>query len=413
MDNTSSTSTLSSNEIGLLDESKSDDDHFLSRNEEKLSESACHSNASIYTDLLKGLRIANADDPSKAASSVTSDVICFVCKKAMNTGICLIDRYCHPNCFRCVNCEERILLPHYGILQENLYCAKHFKKLLGKSPNFECDRRTVDYAAPKSLANEKVNNLATSSKNDSIRIGDVKWCASCHRTVQESIFQRGQFYHPDCVECATCKKVVGTSKFETDVDHVYCSKHGKFGNQPEQVPENRPASANSGRRGKQKRYNKHILSGVEEFNCKVCRGPLQVGVFRHGDYFHRSCFKCSECGKKCSPQVFTAAGSQIVCMRKTCSGSRSFALSELTSKKLISKSAESILNMNLLQSVEHHRTCSGCQLSVDEGFHVFGKNYHFTCFICSACGKTLRLNHFKMHDDGVFCPKDYKRLYFD
>ncbi|KAF8565049.1 hypothetical protein P879_10913 [Paragonimus westermani] len=111
----------------------------------------------------------------------------------MNAGICLMDRYCHPTCFRCIKCEERILLPHYGILQENLYCAKHFKKLL----------------ATKSLASGEVTNIAVSSKKDSVRSEDVKWCASCHRTVQESIFQCGQFYHPDCVECATCKKVAG------------------------------------------------------------------------------------------------------------------------------------------------------------------------------------------------------------
>ncbi|KAA3672773.1 uncharacterized protein DEA37_0003027, partial [Paragonimus westermani] len=216
------------------------------------------------------MQIANADVPSQAASSVTADVICFVCNKAMNAGICLMDRYCHPSCFRCIKCEERILpLNVYCIqsihastndliLHNNLGChtTEFFKKTfiaqnISKSYSVRAltlsmyDEQFITLVslqplthslyrlATKSLASGKVTNIVASSKMDSVRSEDVKWCASCHRTVQESIFQGGQFYHPDCVECATCKKVAGNiscrewkiliARFARDLWRLVCS----------------------------------------------------------------------------------------------------------------------------------------------------------------------------------------------
>ncbi|TGZ60020.1 hypothetical protein CRM22_008789 [Opisthorchis felineus] len=340
-------------------------------------------------------------------SSASSGPPCAQCRSAVDVGVCIVDRYYHAECFRCTACKRRIKLPKYAIAEGNLYCVKHFKKLLAQwKPSEEKFSQK-----PDSLP-ELPNPMSSSSphlQREQTRLINAVHCASCGMQLHESIYRNGRHYHPDCVDCEVCDRTAGTGRFTVRGGKIYCSEHAeKKYQQKAAKQQEEPVKVH-------KRTNSHRRPGPRRLDrgleCFICRQPIEGGLVVDGKNYHPWCFRCSRCHKKLRLKGYQLLDGVPVCLRRTCKvevGLDNDPADNPVGK--VNNAQQSSFRHNLLQHVTLTSPCTVCNFPAQEGYCVFGKVYHPGCFKCSDCRMELTLKKCRIVQDAFYCPKDCRKI---
>ncbi|KER27056.1 hypothetical protein T265_13880, partial [Opisthorchis viverrini] len=320
-------------------------------------------------------------DKLEQPTSASSGPPCAQCRSAVDAGVCIVDKYYHAECFRCTECKRRIKLPKYAITEGNLYCVKHFKKLLAQwKPSEEKSDQKPD-SVP-----ELPNRTSTSSphlQREQTRLINAVHCASCGMQLHESIYRNGRHYHPDCVDCEVCDRTAGTGRFAVRGSKIYCSEHAKKEYQQKAAKQQEePVKVH-------KRTNSDQEDRIAVSNVSFADSPLRVAWL--------SMERIIILG------VFGVQGA----IKNSVGFNKESADNSVGKFNNVQQSS---FRHNLLQHVTLTSPCTVCNFPAQEGYCVFGKVYHPGCFKCSDCGMELTLKKCRIVQNAFYCPKDCRRI---
>ncbi|XP_047324632.1 LIM domain-containing protein WLIM2b-like [Impatiens glandulifera] len=124
----------------------------------------------------------------------------------------------HKTCFRCKQCNGRLEMGRYSLVEGVLYCKPHFEQFL---------RETGGVAKkPQSSARESMLTR-TPSKVSTLFSGTQDKCAACKKTVYpvEKVTVEGEFYHKLCFKCAHGGCKLEMSNYAALDGFLYCKTH--------------------------------------------------------------------------------------------------------------------------------------------------------------------------------------------
>ncbi|KAL8207803.1 hypothetical protein R6Q57_007215 [Mikania cordata] len=116
----------------------------------------------------------------------------------------------HKTCFRCVQCNGKLVMSSYFQLDGSLYCKPHFDqkfKEMGGISRIPCDKLASKLSAMFSGTQDK--------------------CAVCHKTVYplEKVTVEGEFYHKQCFRCAQGGCKLTPSNYAALEGNIFCKPH--------------------------------------------------------------------------------------------------------------------------------------------------------------------------------------------
>ncbi|KAK3034595.1 hypothetical protein RJ639_033841 [Escallonia herrerae] len=147
--------------------------------------------------------------------------------------------------------------------------------------------------------------------------GTTQKCKACDKTVHfiEMLSADGIPYHKTCFKCSHCNGTLVMSNYSTMEGILYCKPHfeqlfketGNFNKkfQPTRK-QNELARASS--------KLSSMFSGTQE-KCAVCKKtvyPLEK-VTVEGDFYHKSCFRCSHGGCNLTTSSYAALDGFLYC----------------------------------------------------------------------------------------------------
>ncbi|KAG9144877.1 hypothetical protein Leryth_027409 [Lithospermum erythrorhizon] len=125
----------------------------------------------------------------------------------------------HKTCFRCIQCNTRLTMSSYSLMNDALYCTPHFEQLV---------RETGGSPAKTFQTSSKPKELTRSpSKVSTFFSGTQEKCAVCKQTVYplEKVTVEGKFFHKLCFKCAYGGCKLTTSSYASLDDILYCKPH--------------------------------------------------------------------------------------------------------------------------------------------------------------------------------------------
>lgn len=127
----------------------------------------------------------------------------------------------HKTCFRCSQCNGKLVMSSYFQLDGFLYCKPHFDqkfKEMGGISRIPSSNKTNEMGKnPSKLA----------SKLSSMFSGTQDKCAVCHKTVYplEKVTVEGEFYHKQCFKCAQGGCKLTPSNYAALDGNLFCKPH--------------------------------------------------------------------------------------------------------------------------------------------------------------------------------------------
>eukprot|EP00405_Crypthecodinium_cohnii_P008721 CAMPEP_0206431958 /NCGR_PEP_ID=MMETSP0324_2-20121206/7647_1 /ASSEMBLY_ACC=CAM_ASM_000836 /TAXON_ID=2866 /ORGANISM="Crypthecodinium cohnii, Strain Seligo" /LENGTH=433 /DNA_ID=CAMNT_0053897931 /DNA_START=37 /DNA_END=1338 /DNA_ORIENTATION=+ len=213
---------------------------------------------------------------------------------------------------------------------------------------------------------------------------DTKLCEGCNRPLGVGVATvlNGKSYHPECLTCAACTKVL-TGKFRPYEDKLFCLGCGE---NPE------AALLKAGKKAPARALDR---AG------DVCAGCLQtiVGTVTsaNGSTFHPECFKCTGCATILGDKFF---GSSMGVLCEACAkkppapppggvGKEAPGCSKCgqTITGSYKKMNDGTFNCSTCSPADN---CGGCGKVITGKYLDFeGQRYHQACFKCEDCDKCL------------------------
>ncbi|KAK2385075.1 LIM domain-containing protein WLIM2b [Trifolium repens] len=148
--------------------------------------------------------------------------------------------------------------------------------------------------------------------------GTQQKCKSCDKTVHlvDSISADGNVYHKNCFRCSQCNGLLAMSTYSSMEGVLYCKTHA------EQVAKESGSfaakrSLSAGRPSELPRAPSKLsafFSGTQE-KCSACKKtvyPLEK-LTVEGEFYHKSCFRCTHGGCFLSPSSYAALDGFIYC----------------------------------------------------------------------------------------------------
>ncbi|KAK9076696.1 hypothetical protein SSX86_005030 [Deinandra increscens subsp. villosa] len=129
----------------------------------------------------------------------------------------------HKTCFRCVQCNGKLVVSRYFQLEGSLYCKPHF------------DQKFKEMGGAARLSLKVLNCVDEQGKNpsklasklSSMFSGTQDKCAVCHKTVYplEKVTVEGEFYHKQCFRCAQGGCKLTPSNYAALEGNLFCKPH--------------------------------------------------------------------------------------------------------------------------------------------------------------------------------------------
>lgn len=175
-------------------------------------------------------------------------------------------------------------------------------------------------------------------------------CVGCEKSIESesSLVAKGKTFHPDCFTCSVCTTgLAGTGFLEKD-GVFYCEK------------------------------DYYISFNPKCFHCsEVILGGYITAL---GQNYHAEHFLCSSCDCPLVGTQYRKKDDQAFC--ESC---------------FIAKYAVK---------------CFKCSDTIDgQVFLALNRNYHKDCFSCDFDGHVMNEESFHVHDDKVYCPVHFKKLF--
>ncbi|KAK9698618.1 hypothetical protein RND81_08G118000 [Saponaria officinalis] len=121
----------------------------------------------------------------------------------------------HKTCFKCNQCNSKLVMGRFSSLDGVLYCMPHFDQQFKKMGT---------YSSNKSSKPELVKSP---SKRSSMFSGTQDKCATCKKTAYplEKIVVEGENYHKACFKCAKGGCLLNPSNYAALDGYLYCKPH--------------------------------------------------------------------------------------------------------------------------------------------------------------------------------------------
>ncbi|XP_004503760.1 LIM domain-containing protein WLIM2b-like [Cicer arietinum] len=149
--------------------------------------------------------------------------------------------------------------------------------------------------------------------------GTQQKCKACDKTVHlvDTLSADGNIYHKNCFRCSQCNGLLAMSNYSSLEGVLYCKTHseqlfkesGNFaakisqsgGKPPSELPR-APSKLSA------------FFSGTQEkcSSCKKTVYPLEK-LTVEGEFYHKSCFRCTHGGCFLSPSSYAALDGYIYC----------------------------------------------------------------------------------------------------
>ena len=172
--------------------------------------------------------------------------------------------------------------------------------------------------------------------------------------------------------------------------------------------------------------------------CKRCSKPAYAAESIDADgTYHKSCFKCAECGVRLTAATFATVGGDLFCKRHAVeltlrkpsvtadsleiatytqrsrgegaeSGVKVSSVIEVVRATPASATARAVAGAANAVAMLARSPCQRCGKSAFpiESVDVNGKKWHKSCFKCQKCGLSLSLSTFVYANGEVFCRRD-------
>ncbi|KAL9231035.1 hypothetical protein vseg_006306 [Gypsophila vaccaria] len=124
----------------------------------------------------------------------------------------------HKNCFKCSQCNGKLVMGRFSSLDGVLYCMPHFEQEF---------KKTGTYSTNKSQTSAKSETAKSGSKVSSMFCGTQDKCATCKKTAYplEKIVVEGENYHKACFRCAKGGCFLNPSNYAALDGYLYCKPH--------------------------------------------------------------------------------------------------------------------------------------------------------------------------------------------
>ncbi|XP_045823235.1 LIM domain-containing protein WLIM2b-like [Trifolium pratense] len=150
--------------------------------------------------------------------------------------------------------------------------------------------------------------------------GTQQKCKTCDKTVHfvDSISADGSVYHKNCFRCSQCNGLLAMSTYSSQEGVLYCKTHAEqLAKESGNFAMKRSLSAGSGKPSELPRAPSKLsafFSGTQE-KCSACKKtvyPLEK-LTVEGEFYHKSCFRCTHGGCFLSPSSYAALDGYIYC----------------------------------------------------------------------------------------------------
>ncbi|CAH1415532.1 unnamed protein product [Lactuca virosa] len=122
----------------------------------------------------------------------------------------------HRSCFRCTQCNGKLVMSSYFQLEGKLYCKPHF------------DQKFKEMGGISRVPSNKASEMGKSpSKMSTMFSGTQDKCAVCHKTVYplEKVTVEGEFYHKQCFKCVQGGCKLTPSNYAALDGNLFCRAH--------------------------------------------------------------------------------------------------------------------------------------------------------------------------------------------
>lgn len=231
---------------------------------------------------------------------------CRQCKEKILQGsvIQAFGGYYHPEHFVCATCLQPFKNGKYYENNGSAYCEEHYFSLTAE----KCDqcKKPVDEAAGVGVRVQGklyhtaclschhcgvslANRTTIFQKDSNVYCQEdfqnffCKRCTTCgQHLLQNCITVNDEFYHPECLACSVCKKLL--TKYICVEGHLRCEQHTEF--------------------------------STDKFTCSVCSKTIDKDIIRSvGKKVHEACFNCSVCGTPLAKATATLRGDRLSCQK--------------------------------------------------------------------------------------------------
>jgi len=157
---------------------------------------------------------------------------CTSCAKTvyMAEKVVMQEQVWHIDCLKCVECHKKLSGSNWGgfVPPDNKpYCSPHFLKLVQAQGGSTAFSGSTGAWVPKT-------STTTTTSSDSAKPryggGDEERCTGCGKRcyVAEKMKMEGQTWHPACLRCAECNKMLSGANWGAFVppdNKAYCKVH--------------------------------------------------------------------------------------------------------------------------------------------------------------------------------------------
>ncbi|XP_074604751.1 four and a half LIM domains protein limpet isoform X2 [Brevipalpus obovatus] len=303
---------------------------------------------------------------------------CKICERMFQIGEIVVvaekfkqDNCWHPNCFRCCECNELLVDLVYCVLDEKLYCQRHYaEKMMPRCASCEELIFSKDYTnalnkdwhsshfscekCDDSLSGQKY--VLRDDKPYCIKCYELHYankCEDCNEIIginSKDLSYKDRHWHEACFKCNKCKDSLVDKPFGSKADRVYCGEC----------------------------YDAAFAS-----RCDGCNKPFKAGMKKmeyKGRQWHENCFVCVTCKVPIGSNSFIPKDNEIYC---TGCYEDQFATRCCKCKNVINGNA-----------VQWHN-----------------EPWHKECFTCASCDRPLSGTRFTSKEDKPYCAECFGELF--
>ncbi len=382
--------------------------------------------------------------------------ICYICKELILHGeIILFDQNnYHPNCFNCHQCQKSLIdQTNLHIHQSKAYCFQCYSQYFapkceqcfqpissGKSTEFGGKLYHLD-CFRCGQCNERIigQELYTyNSKPCCIQCYEKSVAPQCTKCLKRILNEKytifnGNKYHVECFQCDHCHQRIVDQEFPTDNGKVYCNQCYEEYLSPKCFQCSKSILSGKAIISNEKKYH------PECFQCDHCHQRIinEKCTILNGNKYHPECFKCDHCHQRIVDQQFPTNNGKVYCnqcyeeylLPKCFQCSKSI----LSGKAIISNEKkyhvecfqcdhchQRIVDEEFLtdngkvycnQCYEEYLTpkCFQCSKSILSGKSIISneKKYHPECFRCFKCNQIINQSKYYTHQSKPCCNECY------
>ncbi|CAI8619391.1 unnamed protein product [Vicia faba] len=144
--------------------------------------------------------------------------------------------------------------------------------------------------------------------------GTQQKCKTCDKTVHlvDTLSADGNVYHKNCFRCIQCNGLLAMSNYTSNEGVLYCKTHAE-----QLFKDSALKKSPSGKPSELPRAPSKLsafFSGTQEkcSSCKKTVYPLEK-LTVEGEFYHKSCFRCTHAGCFLSPSSYAALDGYIYC----------------------------------------------------------------------------------------------------